>query len=144
MGTNDHRLNKLEERMFGEGYRRWRNDPLWGKSTEEIEEEFADLPRQVAHRARELAAMRERGESSVANEAVILAEGNATDMLAVLISYGDRENIPKELAEAANEISREARAAPDALPPEMSAKLGTFVIDTDRRAREIFAAEVEQ
>ncbi len=139
MGELARKLAKLEQAVLGrEAYSHG-----FGKSVEEIEAEFAELPYWVARRAREHAELREQGEISIEDEIELMAHGSATNALAVIVSYGESGNAPRELSAAAAEISRQARTEPDALPPEVSARLGAFLQNTVARARELFLAGPE-
>ncbi len=137
MGELERKLENLERAVLGpQAYSHG-----FGPSAEEIMAAHADLPEQVARRAREHAELRERGEISIDDEIALMAHGSATNALAVVVSYGESGNAPKEIGQAAAEISRQARAEPGALPEELSQKLGAFLRETVSRARGIFLAE---
>ncbi len=104
MGLHD-RLRKLER-----GGAWFSTEPAseWGVPTEIIIEEwervFGDLPSKVARAARSIEEQRERGEPLDA----LLCSGGGTDLMALAVSYGNRETVPVEVEEA---LEAEARSA---------------------------------
>jgi hypothetical protein len=107
------RIERLEQRNRPPSH----SSQGWGKSAEEIDREFRELPAEIVYRAIEIRERRERDESE---DPLPLSGRSGVDCAAMLVSYGRPEDVPSEVREAVVERDRHAYAG---LPKEAAREM---------------------